>query len=81
MSRWDLFYSVVAILVGVCVTNIAAYSAGRAEGLNVHDCDHARTAEVWRSLYLRAEEDAKVMNCTPLDNNYFMCEKKAHAQR
>lgn len=65
--RHVLVFLVVAALVSLL--GVFCYEKGRSE------------ANAWRSLYLRAEADAKVVNCVALDNNYFMCEKEPHAQR
>jgi len=81
MSRLDLASILFAFVVGLVATNLAAYAAGHAEGRNVHDCDHERTAEFWRSMYLKADKDSRFVNCLELDRDYFICEKSAHAQR
>lgn len=32
-------------------------------------------AEFWRTMYLRADSDAKYVNCLELDDNFVICEK------
>jgi|688.fasta_scaffold461455_2 hypothetical protein len=32
-------------------------------------------AEFWRAMYLRADHDAKYVNCVEVDDNFVMCEK------
>jgi hypothetical protein len=32
-------------------------------------------AEFWRTMYLRADSDAKYVNCVEVDDNFVMCEK------
>ena len=71
-------YAVVVIIVALVWLH--SYNKGYEDAADFWST-YKREARVYRELYLRAEEDAKVMNCIPLDNNYFMCEKKAHAQR
>jgi hypothetical protein len=31
--------------------------------------------EFWRTMYLRADHDAKYVNCVEVDDNFVMCEK------
>ena len=32
-------------------------------------------AEFWRTMYMRADHDAKYVNCVEVDDNFVMCEK------
>lgn len=32
-------------------------------------------AEFWRTMYMRADHDAKYVNCLELDDNFVICEK------
>ena len=71
-------YAVVVIIV--TLVWLHSYNKGYEDAADFWST-YKREARIYRELYERAEADAKVMNCTALDDNYFLCERKPHAQR
>lgn len=70
-------YTLVFLLVAGLA--LYAYNKGYDDAADYWST-YKREARVYRELYERAELDAKVINCTALDDNYFLCEKKHHAR-
>lgn len=60
------------------VSALAALLASGTIGLSLRTSERDQLvarAEFWKQLYLRADSDAKYVNCLELDDNFVICEK------